>query len=169
MFMCGQKQNKNTNRWRSLSQISILVTPGYHGSHWSQQCPKGELCCGTALCHYISFWSPYPISPAVCEADQSEHLWPTPCLLTKSKTAAITGTQWRGKNQSPKSFQQLYLSQNFLRCVPLFPASFSLLMMDLSSQVFTESLANIHLCQCSLFSLETVIMCCSFRLIGELH
>lgn len=113
-----------------LSQVGMLVTPGLNGSCWSQQSPGGEPCCGVALSPRISFQSLYPISHTVCEADQSEHLQPTLCLLTKFKTAAITETQWRGKIPSAKSFLQLYVKPNLLRRVPF------LLVMDLSHPGF---------------------------------
>ena len=143
MFMCGQKQNKNTNRSQSLSQMSILVTLGYNDSHWNQQCPKGELCSGTALRHCISFWRPYPISPTVCEADRAS-ISCRLCPLTKSKMAAITGTQWRGKKSDSQKFSAASSEPKVVLMPPLFLASFSLLMMDLSSQVFPENLANIR-------------------------
>lgn len=79
------------------------------------------------------------ISATVCEADQSEHLWPTVCPLTKSKTAAITGTQWRGKIRVPKVFNSSIRGQNLLRRIPFFLASFSRLVMDLSFQVFCSA------------------------------
>ena len=103
---------RTQNRSQSPPQISILVTLGYNGSHWSQQRPGGELC-------YISFCCPDPISSPVCEADQNEHLCTTLCLLTRSRMAATTGTQWRGKNLSAKSFQQLYPNQKLKMCPPL--------------------------------------------------
>lgn len=113
---------RTQNRSQSPPQISILVTLGYNGSHWSQQRPGGELC-------YISFCCPDPISSPVCEADQNEHLCTTLCLLTRSRMAATTGTQWRGKNLSAKSFQQLYPNQKLKMCPPP-------LEMDPSFQVF---------------------------------
>lgn len=50
------------------------------------------------------FWSPRLFSATVCEVDQREHLRPAPCPSTKSKMAAITETQWRGKIRVPKVF-----------------------------------------------------------------
>lgn len=70
--------------------------------------------CVTA-CHSEAF---IPCTPLLCEADQCEHLWPTLCPLTKSKMAAITGTQWRGKIRVPKVFNSSIGRQNLLRCVP---------------------------------------------------
>lgn len=67
--------------------------------------------------------NPYPISATVCEADQSEHLWPTLCLLTKSKMAAITGTQWRGKVRVPKVFNSSIRAKTYSDASP-FPCIF---------------------------------------------
>lgn len=108
------------------TQVGTLVTPGSNGSRWSRQSRGGEARCGAAPSPRISLQSLYSISHAVCEADQSEHLQPTLCLLTKFKTAAITETQWRGKSPSAKSFLQLHVKPNLLRRVSF------LLVMDLS-------------------------------------
>lgn len=68
--------------------------------------------------HCVSFWSPHPFSAAACEADQSEHLCPALSLQTKSKMAAITGTQWRGKIRVPKVFSSSFQARTYLDLVP---------------------------------------------------
>lgn len=136
MFTCGQKQNKDTNRSQPLSQISIFVTLCI--MEVSGASSVLEESCAVAL-HCISFWSPYPLSATVCEADQSEHLCPALCLSTKSKMAAITGTQWRGKIRVPKVFSSSIRAKTYSDLAPL--VSFSRLVMDLSSQVFRSMYA----------------------------
>lgn len=98
--MCGQAQNKGANRSRSLSQISILVAQGRNGSVLEERAVLGCRCTAS----HSEALSPSRLLLLMCEADQSEHLCPTLCLLTKSKMAAITGTQWRGKIRVPKVF-----------------------------------------------------------------
>lgn len=48
---------------------------------------------GSRRVHHVSVWKPLPLH----EAHQSEHLCTALCLPTKSKAAAITASQWRGK------------------------------------------------------------------------
>lgn len=90
--------------------------------------------------HCVSFRSPHPFSAAACEADQNEHLCPALSLQTKSKMAAITGTQWRGKIRVPKVFSSSFQARTYSDLVPptLPPLRIALsrLVMDLSSQVF---------------------------------
>lgn len=140
MLMHGQKQNKNTNRSQSLSQMSILVTLGYNDSDWSQQCPKRELHCVTA--------------------SHSEDLIPSLLLCVRQIRVSISGRlcacwlnpKWQplqGPNGGEKSDSQKFSTAlsdpKVTQMHLLFFASFSLLVMDLSSQVFTENLASIGL------------------------
>lgn len=85
--------------------------------------------------HCFPLQSSYSMSATVCEPDQSKHLCPALGLLTKSKTAAITGTQWGRKKIIARSFQQFLRRQNFLRYASTVFVMFPPLTKDLSDQV----------------------------------